>query len=132
SLPTCSRATSWSAFYNNATTFTSVSGSSNGTTASVSALRNVQLKPAGATRLDIVSKAVPVPTFDPKGDKATLLAKGTSGSMTLAGDGGFSNSYQCRSGSTTKTGSDTSWYGATTNNTPAFAVGAQVFGAFKV
>lgn len=131
-LPTCSRATTWSAFHSSATTFTSVSGSTNGTTASVSAVRSVRINPAGASRLDLVTRAVPVPTFTPSGEKATLLARGTSGTMKIAGDGGYTTSYQCRSGSTTRTGTDTSWYGAATNNSPAFAVSAQVFGAFTV
>jgi len=133
SLPTCSRATTWSAFHSNATTFTSVSGSSNGTKATVSALRSVQLgTPAGASRVDIVSRTVPLPILTPSGDTTTLVAKGTTGSMTIAGDGSFDNDYQCRSGSTTHTGHDTTWVGEATNNSPAFAVGAQVFGAFKV
>lgn len=133
STPACSKATTWSAFVSDGTTMTSIGGSSNGTSASVSAFRNVTLStPAGASRFDMTSRSVPVPTFSSTGSSASLVARSGGGSMTVNGDGGWVDDYACRNGSSTVTGHDTSWYGTVTNDSPAFSVPAQVFGAFSV
>jgi hypothetical protein len=132
--PVCTRGLSWSAFHSTASTVRGVSGSSNGTTASVTAYRSTTLTaPAGASRTDLVTvRSAALPTFTTAGSAATLTARSGGGSLTAQGEGAFSNSSPCRSGTTTKTSTQTSWFGSATNGSPAFKVPAQVFGAFSV
>jgi len=109
STPACSKVTTWSAFASTGSRMTSISGSSNGTSASVTAFRSVTLTPAGASRVDLVTRSVPVPAFDQSGSSATLVATSGTSSLTVDGDGGFGSDYPCRSGSSTVTGHDTSF-----------------------
>ena len=132
STPACSKVTTWSAFASTGSRMTSISGSSNGTSASVTAFRSVTLTPAGASRVDLVTRSVPVPAFDQSGSSATLVATSGTSSLTVDGDGGFGSDYPCRSGSSTVTGHDTSWFGSATNGSPAFQVPAQILGGFGV
>ena len=132
--PVCTRVISWSAFHSTASTTQGVSGSSNGTTASVTAYRSTTLTaPAGASRTDLVTvRSAALPTFSTAGSSATLTARSGGGSLTVQGDGAYGSSSPCRSGTTTTTSTQTSWFGSATNGSPAFKVPAQVFGAFSV
>ncbi len=131
--PACARTLSWSAFRSTSAATLGLSGTSNGSTASITAFRSSTLSaPSGATRMDLVTTSAPVPTFSQTGSSATLVARLGTGSLTVQGDGGFGSSYQCRTSTGTVTATDTSWWGSTTNGTKALTVPAQVFGGFSI
>ena len=134
STPSCTTSLTWSTFRSTATSTEGISGSSNGTTASITAFRSLTLSvPAGASRTDVVTvRSAPVPTFSQDGTSASLTATNGTGRVSVAGSGGFSDSSPCRTGTTTGTQQDTSWFGTATNGATPFRVGAQVLGAFTV
>jgi hypothetical protein len=133
STPACARTLSWSAFQSTSSATTGLSGTSNGTSASITGFRSLTLPaPAGATRMDLVTKAAPVPSFNQSGSAATLVAALGEGRLTVQGAGGFGSTYECRDGATTRTASDTSWFGSVTNGTTALRLPAQVFGAIGI
>ena len=132
--PVCARGLSWSTFRSTSTSTEGISGRSNGTTASITAFRSVTLAaPTGASRVDVVTvRSAPVPTFTQDGSSASLTAANGAGRVSIAGGGGFGTGSPCRTGTTTATQQDTTWYGAATNGATPFKVAAQVLGGFSV